>query len=236
MQDLPKSIFFDRGREYVNQNVYNYLKELDIFVHHPNSPLKAAIAERFNRSLQDLIFKYLTQNETNRYIDVLEDLLTTYNTRGHRTLQYMSPNDAELEKNKNHVISALNQYYTKITSLQTKVKFAVGDTVRIEKERTKFARGYHERFTRELFEVVSVNRRMPIPTYKLKSLNTDEIIGGAFYNNELQKVSGDIYRVEKVLKKRTQHGVKQLFVKWMDFDSSHNSWIKESDITETFKN
>ena len=119
----PKAIFFDRGKEFVNKAVYTFLRQKNIKVLHPNSEIKAAIAERFNRSLQDLIYKYLTENETRRYVDVLDDLLVTYNNRGHRTLKYMSPNEAELGENKNHVISALNEHYTKIAAVKTCIKF-----------------------------------------------------------------------------------------------------------------
>ena len=232
----PMSIFFDRGSEFINQNVRDALIQANIHIQHPNSELKAAIAERFNRSLQDLIFKYLTQNETRKYIDLLPDLLMSYNTRGHRTLRYMSPEEAELEENKTHVISALNHYYTKVTTVNTKIKFAVGDIVRIRRAQTKFTRGYHERFTRELFKIIEVQQRMPIPTYKLKSLDKDDTIQGGFYNNELQKVLGDIYKVEKILKRRTRNGKPQIYVKWLDFGSAHNSWIDESDITEVYNN
>ena len=167
---------------------------------------------------------------------MLPDLLATYNSRGHCTLQYMSPNEGELEQNKNHVISALNQYYSKITAVKSKINFKVGDTVRVRRELTKFTRGYHERFGRELFEVVEVQQRMPIPTYKLKSLDKGDIVQGTFYNNELQKVKGDVYRVEKVLKRRKKNGQLELFVKWMDFGSAHNSWINAGDVTEVFQN
>ena len=234
MDKLPKAIFFDRGKEFVNKNVYTYLGKIGINIWHPNSELKAAIVERFNRSFQDLLFKYLTQNETNKYIDKINDILITYNTRGHRTLKYMSPNEAELYSNRHHVISALSQYYSKIVSTNIKPKYHVGDIVRIQKERTKFARGYHERFTRELFEIIKLNTRMPVPTYTLKSLNKGDTISGTFYNNELQRVQGDIYKVEQVLKKRTRNGEIEYFVKWLDFDNEHNSWILASDITEVY--
>lgn len=234
MQTPPKSIFFDRGKEFVNEHVRQSLLSQKIKIYHPNSSLKAAIAERFNRSLQDLIFKYMTHNETRTYVNVLPALLETYNSRGHRTLRYLSPNEAELSENKNRVVEALSFYYSQKLKIKSRIKFTIGDIVRIRRELTPFLRGYHERFNREYFEVVQVLRRMPIPTYKVKSLNNGEIIEGTFYNNELQKVLGDIWKVEKVIKRRTRNKVKQLYVKWMDFDSTHNNWINASDVTETY--
>jgi hypothetical protein len=234
MDTPPKSLFFDKGREFINRQVREAMHDLGIKIYHPNSELKAAIAERFNRTLQDLIFKYLTHNETNRYIDVLHSLLETYNSRGHRTLSYMSPNEADLDTSKNHVISVLNHYYTQFTRKKVRTRFKVGDVVRVAKMKSPFYRGYNERFSRDLYEVVNVHRRMPIPTFVLKSLDTEEVVEGRFYNNELQKVLGDIYRIEKVLKKRTYKGKKQIFVKWQDFSSRHNSWNNVDDTTHMF--
>lgn len=231
-----KSIFFDRGREFVNEAVYEHLRQVNIKVLHPNSEIKAAIAERFNRSLQDLIYKYLTENETRKYINVLDSLVKTYNQRGHRTLKFMSPNEAEQEENKNFVISALNEYYSKFTSLNIREKYKIGDYVRLYKYPNKFTRGYQERFTRELFEIIAIKRRMPIPTYQVKSCNTDDIIKGTFYNRELQKVTGNVFKIEKVLRRRTTNGQLQLYVKWLDFGDHHNSWISGGNVKRVFNN
>ena len=45
-----------------------------------------------------------------------------------------------------------------------------------------------------------------------------DVIIGTFYNEELQKayVTDDtVYKIEKVLQKRTYRGVKQAYVKWL---------------------
>ena len=63
-------------------------------------------------------------------------------------------------------------------------------------------------------------------TYKLKDYR-DQPIAGGFYEKELLKAKySDVYLVEKVLKKRG----KQIYVKWLGFDSLHNSWINKSDM------
>ena len=47
-----------------------------------------------------------------------------------------------------------------------------------------------------------------------------------FYEPELQKTSQDIYRIEKVIRKR---GNKAL-VKWLGYPDSFNSWIDSKDV------
>jgi Integrase core domain len=229
-----KALFFDRGTEFKNQYVRQFLAEKNIKMIHPNSETKAAVVERFNRSFQDLIYRFLTEHETERYVDVLPQLIETYNNRGHRTLQFLTPNEAEKPENKAQVLSALNVYYSKIVSVKQRPKYVIGETVRIKILADKMRRGYQPRFHPEHFKIIDINTRMPIPMYFLQSLNTNEKISGGFYANELQPITGNIFKIEKVLKKQRIRGVNKLFVKWQGFDDTHNSWINASDVTRAY--
>ena len=44
------------------------------------------------------------------------------------------------------------------------------------------------------------------------------------------KKDDDVYRVEKILKRKKVKGKKMALVKWLWYDSIHNSWIPESKI------
>ena len=230
----PSELFCDSGKEFVNRQVKDYLQQEGIKITHASSEMKAAIVERVNRTLQDLIYRYMTENQTYRYVNALPDLIYVYNMRGHRSLKFMSPRDAERDVNQQAVLNALNERYTKIGKQRKNPKYDVGQRVRINKLGGRFARGYHERFSQELFEIVEVLTRMPIPMYILKSLNDNQIIKGGFYDEELQPVEGDVFKIEKVLKERTVRGQRQLFVKWIGFDNTHNSWIDATNVTRRY--
>jgi len=234
MKKQPETIFFDKGTEFKNKIVTNYLNEKNINILHPNTEPKAAIAERFNRSIQDLIYRFLTENETPRYIDKLQEILKAYNNRGHRTIKFMSPNEAEKEENQAKVFNSLFQNYSNICSQRKAPQLQIGDRVRVHTTKGKFTRGYHERFGREHFEIIKVNTQMPIPQYIIKSLNSGHIQKGGFYENELQQIEGDVFKVEKVLKKRKYRGKNQIFVKWRDFNDSHNQWINQKSVTKEY--
>ena len=59
------------------------------------------------------------------------------------------------------------------------------------------------------------------------------ILDGTFYEPELQKIikNDDIYRVEKVIRKRKRKGVTEYFVKWKGYQDKFNSWVPERDIS-----
>lgn len=231
-KSLLEAIFFDRGTEFTNNKVRQLCQSLGVKIIHPKSHIKAAIVERVNQTLQKLIYQYMTDRQSRRYIDVLEDLVQTYNSRSHRTLNGISPNEAEDPKNLSLVRNIVfdNRRNHVVKGRKMKAKFKVGDIVHIEKEKNPFSRGYEERFNQEYFKIISINHQLPIITYSIKSMNSGEVIDGQFYAEELQLVRGDVFKVEKVIKSRTRRGRKEYFVKWLNFNDQHNSWISAKDI------
>lgn len=234
---IIKTLLFDKGSEFTNKKVKDLCNEFNIKIIHPNSNIKAGIIERFNRTFQKLIYQYLTHKQTRRYVDVIDDLLMTYNSRKHRSIsdKYIdkfSPNDAEkinnLEKLRNITLEKRKKILIKGSKI--KPKFKIGDIVHIAKEKTLFSRGYNETFNQEYFEIIEIKTNLPIVCYKIKSLNTGEIIEGSFYNEELQLVKGDVYKIENILKERGRGKNKEYFVKWLNFDDRHNSWIPATNI------
>lgn len=119
------------------------------------------------------MYKFMQEYATNRYIDALPDILLSYLQRGHRTLRFMSPQDAILPENYNHVLQSHLIRYKKVKRRKPKLK--VGQKVRVAslgKLQHAFHRGYHARFSYEQFEIVRISTVMPVPMYFLKSLDT----------------------------------------------------------------
>jgi len=233
----PKMVVLDRGTEFYNQHFEQFCRDNGIALYSPDSSIHGAYIERFNRSLQQIIYKYMTEHETNRFIDykneeglivpLMPRFLATYNNRKHRmigTTPYIAENvpDSHLD-----IRTRMTKYYEKIKN--KKPKFVVGDYVRIAKIGGKFARGYNERSSQEIFKIHNITTNLKIPMYVLSNYRGDEIIKGKFYQHELTKVDTDIFRIEKILRRRNYKGKQQLYVKWKGFDDSYNSWINEND-------
>ena len=71
--------------------------------------------------------------------------------------------------------------------------------MRITKKKNIFEKGYTPRWTEEVFTISRFQYTDP-PTYKIVDFNGEEV-QGTFYEQELQKTSQEIYRIEKVIKK-----------------------------------
>jgi len=54
--------------------------------------INAAIAERFNRTLKEKMYRYCTAKHTRRHVDLLQDLVDSYNHTYHSSI-VMAPAD-----------------------------------------------------------------------------------------------------------------------------------------------
>ena len=103
-----------------------------------------------------------------------------------------------------------------------KPKFAIGDKVRISKDKRRvFDKGYTPNWTEEVFVVNKVLPTKPV-TYEI-IYSMGEEIEGTSYEKELQKVKQQTFRIEKVL--RRDNKKKKALVKWSGYSDKYNSWI-----------
>lgn len=215
----PKNLQTDKGKEFYNSNFQNLMKKHKINLYSTFSNLKASIVERFNRTLKNKMWKRFSLRGNYKWIDILSELLSEYNNTKHRTIN-MKPKDVNVDNE----IEVLRRYSTKIELLK-KSKFKVNDKVRVSKMKHLFEKGYTPNWSTEIFTIVKVCKTRPV-TYILKDYQ-DQPVAGGFYQEELLKVKySDIYLIEKVIRKRGN----QVFVKWLGFDNSHNSWIDKNDL------
>ncbi len=88
----------DEGKEFYNVGVRDLLTKNDVEYFSTNSERKAAIVERFNRTLKTSMWKYFYSKGTHAWIDILDDLTDNYNHSKHRTIM-MRPADVNQSNN-----------------------------------------------------------------------------------------------------------------------------------------
>jgi len=238
--DLPKLALTDLGKEFIAREVQDLLQSHKIAWQSGKGMSKAAVAERANKTIQVLIYKYLTDKETLRYLDVLPQLVQTYNSRPHRMLDKMSPAQADLPENEARLQEIFHKRYQKLAMKKAAVKpkFKVDTLVRVKTDSSRISssrRAYAEQFHGDFYRIVRINRSMPVPMYHLRALDDGEYIDGGFYAEELQPVEGDLWKIESVLDERTlKNGVKEIKVKWKYFGDKWNEWIPASNVESVF--
>ena len=160
----PKVAQFDDGKEFYNVGVKTLLEKHEIKYFSTKSDKKAAIVERFNRTLKTVMWKYFYSKGTYKWIDVLDQLLYKHNNTKHSTI-LMKPKDVN-KKNEDEVWTTL---YGHLYAESPLSKFKVGDMVRISKYKSAFTEGYEANFTEELFKVIKVIRGHP-NVYEIEDL------------------------------------------------------------------
>ena len=220
---IPEKLWTDKGREFYNKDMDDLRKLHKIELYSTENEEKSSIAERWIRTMKEKMFKYFTDNNTYKYIDVLPDLVEDYNNTVHSSTK-LTP--VEASKEKNELTVWRNLYPDRYKTSRLNPKFSVGDEVRITKKKKVFEKGYTTRWTEEIFTIKEIRETNPI-TYKLKDLQGEEI-KGTFYEPELQKTEQQVFRIEKVIKKEKGRS----FVKWKGYSDKFNSWVDNKDLID----
>lgn len=194
------------------------------------------------------------ENNTYKYIDVLQKIVHSYNNTSHQSLGGSTPasvikdNEDEIryiqylvrQKRSKNVMTKkeIKMTTSKKSSKKKKrifYKFKVGDLVRISHLKRVFEKGYQEKWTLEYFKISKRFKREDKDIYKITDILGDPI-KGTFYRNELQKIEqsdNDLYKVEKIIKKRKiARNETEVLVKWVGWPSKFNSWVNENTLKD----
>lgn len=181
----PLNIVSDQAKEFVSKQFKTFLDKHSINFYTANDPAtKACICERFIRSIKSIIYKYLSFKNTKKYVNVLDDLVSIYNNRKHRSI-----GRAPIQVDESNILSVweyMNRNRVQPIFNENKPKFTVGTLVRISYPKKIFEKGYTKQWSNEVFSVQKVILSYP-HTYKISELD-GTIIKSLFYEDELQEV------------------------------------------------
>ena len=220
----PIKLQTDKGKEFVNKTVQKVFKDHGVIHFCTNSDQKAAMAERVIRTIKTKIWTYFTAHQTNNYIDVLDDVVSSYNKSKHGAIG-MAPIDVKA-KHETKIWRRLYGDGGHVTRPNKKLK--VDQKVRISNVKGCFDKGYLPNWSEEHFKVKGSQTTHPKHVYKLED-DLGEPIAGTWYKEELQPIEENRFLIEKILRHRKlANGTKEIFVKWKGWQPKFNSWIPET--------
>ena len=220
----PQMLWTDKGSEFISKHFKGFLKRAGIKLYHTENEEKSSVVERWNKTMKNRMWKMFTVNNNTVYWDKIDKLVNDYNNSRHSSIK-MTPVEASKKKNESKVWS--NLYGDSIYLKPGKSKFAIGDRVRISKYKRKvFDKGYTPNWTEEIFVINKVLPTKPV-TYSIVDL-MGEAIKGSFYEQELQKVKQQTFRIEKII--RRDNRKKLALVKWSGYPDKFNPWVSFKDL------
>ena len=159
----PNLIESDRGREFYNNIFQDFLNKNDIKLYSGNSSYGAVFAERFIRTIRDLLKKPVFEKGDSNWIDVLPTIMIQYNTRIHSSTK-LTPTQASLKKNEGFVYINLLDKRKKI-----KPKFQINDLVRVADLKKTFSKGDTTNWSYKLYRITEIINDT-IPSYHVDNL------------------------------------------------------------------
>ena len=160
----PNLIETDRGKEFYNNIFQDFLNKNNIKLYSRNSSYGAVFAERFNRTIRDLLKKIVFEQGDANWIDILPTITKQYNSRKHSSTK-LSPKDASLKKNEGFVYKNLLDKRKKI-----KPKYQINDLVRTADLKKTFSKGDTTNWSYKLYKITEIINDT-IPSYKIDNLS-----------------------------------------------------------------
>ena len=184
----PNLIESDRGKEFYNNIFQDFLNKNNIKLYSRNSSYGAVFAERFNRTIRDLLKKIISEQGDAKWIDILPTITEQYNDRIHSSTK-LTPIQASLKTNEGFVYKNLLDKRKKI-----KPKFRINDLVRTADLKRTFSKGDTTNWPYKLYKITEIVNDT-IPSYKIDNLKER-------YNESLLKKTDLTMKENDNLKKK----------------------------------
>ena len=155
---LPNFIETDRGKEFYNNIFQDFLNKNNIKHYSRNSSYGAVFAERFNRTIRDLLKRPVFEKRDGNWIDILPTITKQYNNRIHSSTK-LTPIQASLKKNEGYVYKNLLDKRKKVTP-----KFQVNDLIRTADLKKTFSKGDTTNWSYKLYKITEIINDT-IPSY-----------------------------------------------------------------------
>ena len=222
----PHNIQTDLGKEFYNMHVDKVFKEKKINHYTVHSQFKAAMIERFNRTLRGKLAKYFTHKGKKTWYNVLKEVIQSYNNTIHNSLNSYTPSQMYNTKD-------LGIWLSQNTNIKPNKKpsFKVNDYVRISRiSISPFIKNFDNNWSDEVFQIADIDTNDNPIMYILKDIDGNTL-KGKFYTQELQLLPKipQIFRIEQILETQGEGKHKQHLVKWVGYRNP--TWIKANQIS-----
>ena len=153
----------DRGKEFCNNLFQDFLNKNDIKLYSRNSSYGSVFAERFNRTIRDLLKKSVFEKGDGNWIDLLSKITKQYNNRVHSSTK-LTPIQASLKKNEGYVYKNLLHKHKEKTP-----KFQIKDLVRTADIKRTFSKSDTTNWSYKLYKITEIIKDT-IPSYHTDNL------------------------------------------------------------------
>ena len=150
-------------KNFFNNIFQDFLNKNKIKLYSRNSSYGAVFAERFNRTIRDLLKRPVFEKGESNWIDVLPKITKQYNNRVHSSIK-LTTIQASLKKNEGYLYKNLLDKRKRITP-----KFQLNDLVRTADLKKTFSKGDTTNWSYKLYKITEITSDTG-PSYKVDNL------------------------------------------------------------------
>lgn len=219
--------------------VLNFLKKKKIILYsNSTKEVKNSIAESNLKYLKIKIYKFLTHNNINRYLDFLPQIISGINSTNKKVFKnkFLTPNIIHLIKNRNFLKKQFHLMYSDSINTLSKKKTIHSlknySYVRISllNRSNIFFKSFKKANSDEVFQIYDIDKSQTPFLYKLRDLSGEKILG-SFYKDELTEVIlKNEYKIRILNTKVDKNNKKIYYVNYINYPKKFNEWISESQI------
>ena len=242
----PRRLRSDAGTDFTSNVFQKFCVKKKIVHFTTHNEKQANYVERVIKTIKSKVYKYIIANNHERYVDILQDIVSAYNNRWHKTIKTEPINVTKKNENKiwwqmywpkksiKDVKKEKILHLRKRKRKRNKLKFQIDDQVRISATRSTLIREYHTKWSGEVFTISERFIRQNQPLYRIKDWSGEKV-KGTFYTYELQHVNideNDLFLIDEIIKYRGSGKQKEAKIHWKGWPKKFDSWIKASEIKE----
>jgi NCAIR mutase (PurE)-related protein len=208
---VPEFVYSDEGSEFTCNKFKKLMSDNKIQIIYSLS--HAPMVERLNRTIKEMLAKYLQSTNTKTITNALPMILHNYNNSYHKTIK-MKPVDVTFENEEVVYQNILNA-----ATVKNRPKIDIGDDVRVRIKERGFVKGYKPKFSKTIHKVIEKQGRY----YIIDGLDRKYMrayiqkVGEVEYNireAELENTNeGRLKEMSKNIIKRTDSEIEELMNK-----------------------
>ena len=234
--NLPSVIQGDPGGEFTAKIIQDYLKSKGMNIFYSRGAQKNSVAERFILTLKNLLFRFFDLKMTRNWVNILQDIVQTYNLTEHRTIK-MAPNSVTSSLKNYLKVAKLNSIPIKKKKNDLKIgtwvriaNFAMPNTIKPEKKTSNFSKRYEQSYSRAVFSIHKIYYpfKGSSPMFLLSEFNGKKI-KRPFYRDELLKI--DDKKFVKNFKfpfEMIESRKNKVLISYLGYPKSYDTWISRA--------
>ena len=245
-KNVPKMVRFDQAAEFLSKKVTDWLESKNIKVIIASNPesSKSGICENAIKKLKTKIVKLFRSTGKKVWYKHLSSIVYAYNNEKQRNLRVspqeawsMSPAELWMLKYRYPKKEKKVKERKKIrfSVVKPHFKYKINDFVRTKLEKGIFSRQYTEKFSREVYSIVSRHVSQGVKYYCLRDTSDKrENIMSFFSEDEIIKAYNDdeqqVWEIARVVRYKKIRGAVYGLVDFVGWHKNWRRWVLKSDI------